>query len=46
VFLDFSEILQKKVDFDKILENFLEIYPNKKPFFIFDEVQDVENFRE
>lgn len=46
VFLDFSEILQKKVDFEKILENFLEIYPDKKPFFIFDEVQDVENFRE
>lgn len=46
VFLDFSEILKKKIDFDKILENFLEIYPDKKPFFIFDEVQDVENFRE
>ena len=46
VFLDFSEILQKKIDFDKILENFLEIYPDKKPFFIFDEVQDIENFRE
>jgi len=46
VFLDFSEILKKKIDFDKILENFLEIYPDKKPFFIFDEVQDIENFRE
>ena len=46
VFLDFSEILQKKIDFDKILENFLEIFPDKKPFFIFDEVQDIENFRE
>ncbi|MCD5382788.1 ATP-binding protein [Candidatus Gracilibacteria bacterium] len=46
VFLDFSEILQKKIDFDKILENFLEIHPTKKPFFIFDEIQNVENFRE
>lgn len=44
VFLDFSEFVDKKVDFNKIVESFYEIYPKLNPFFIFDEIQEVTNF--
>ena len=46
VFIDFAEIIQRKIDFNKILSSFYEINPDLKPFFIFDEVQDIDNFRQ
>lgn len=46
VFIDFSEILEKNINFSEILENFYSIYPNLEPFFVFDEIQEIENFRE
>lgn len=46
VFLDFTEILDKKIDFNKILESFYQLYPDLEPFFVFDEIQDIENFKE
>lgn len=46
VFIDFSEIIERKINFDKILSAFYEINPTLEPFFIFDEVQDIDNFRE
>ena len=44
VFLDFSEFVDKKIDFNKIVESFYELYPKLTPFFIFDEIQEVTNF--
>ncbi len=44
VFLDFSEFVDKKIDFNKIAENFYELYPNLTPFFMFDEIQEITNF--
>jgi predicted AAA+ superfamily ATPase len=46
VFIDFSEILENKIDFLKILEDFYSIYPDLEPFFVFDEVQEIDNFKE
>jgi len=46
VFIDFSEIIEKKINFLSILENYYEIYPNLEPFFVFDEIQEIDNFKE
>lgn len=46
VFIDFAEIIERKIDFNKILSSFYELYPNLEPFFVFDEVQDIDNFKE
>lgn len=46
VFIDFSEFIEKQVDFLKILESFYELFPDKEPFFVFDEIQEIENFRQ
>ncbi|MDD2565471.1 MAG: ATP-binding protein [Candidatus Gracilibacteria bacterium] len=46
VFIDFSLYTNEIVDSQEILLDFKEIYPNKEPFFIFDEVQDITNFKE
>lgn len=45
VFLDFVEFNKKDFDFDLLLENFYELFPNLEPIFIFDEVQEINNFR-
>jgi predicted AAA+ superfamily ATPase len=46
VFIDFSEYYKTDFDFDKLLEEYYTIFPDKEPFFIFDEVQEVNNFRQ
>jgi predicted AAA+ superfamily ATPase len=46
VFIDFSESIDKTIDFTKIVENYYEIFPHGTPFFVFDEIQEVENFKE
>lgn len=46
VYIDFSWILDKNLDLEKIEDSFFELFPDKKPFFIFDEIQELENFSE
>ncbi|MFA5917626.1 MAG: ATP-binding protein [Candidatus Gracilibacteria bacterium] len=46
VFIDFSMNTGEIIDFQKLLLNFKELYPDKEPFFIFDEIQDILNFKE
>jgi predicted AAA+ superfamily ATPase len=45
VFVDFSETLERTIDFNRILENYYELFPQGTPFFVFDEIQEVDNFR-
>lgn len=44
VYIDFSSILKKEIDIEDILESYISIFPNKKPFFIFDEIQELTDF--
>jgi len=44
VFIDFTAFLYDDFDIEKLLEDFFELYPDKKPFFIFDEIQELWNF--
>lgn len=46
VFLDFSLNSWEIIDYNKLLEEYKSIFPAKKPFFVFDEIQDIWNFRE
>jgi len=45
VFIDFTSFLYEDFDVEKLLENFFELYPKKKPFFVFDEIQELDNFK-
>lgn len=45
VFIDFTSFLYDDFDVEKLLESFFELYPNKKPFFVFDEIQELDNFK-
>ena len=44
IFIDFTSFLYDDFDIEKLLEDFFELYPDKKPFFVFDEIQELENF--
>jgi predicted AAA+ superfamily ATPase len=44
IFIDFSSFLENNFDIKKLLENYYELYPNKTPFFIFDEIQELKDF--
>jgi predicted AAA+ superfamily ATPase len=46
VFIDFSLYAGETLAPALLLQNFKELYPEKEPFFIFDEIQDIANFRE
>ncbi len=46
VFIDFVELEQTNINFDEILEAFFSIYPDLEPFFVFDEIQEIDNFKE
>lgn len=46
VFFDFSEYVWQEFDFDKLLQGFYDSYPDLEPFFIFDEIQEISNFRQ
>jgi len=45
VFIDFSLYSWEQVDPDLLLQNYKELYPNKTPFFVFDEIQEISNFK-
>jgi len=44
VFIDFTSFLDNEFDVEKLLENFYLLYPDKAPFFVFDEIQELKNF--
>lgn len=46
VYIDFSSLLKKDINLDTIEESYQSLFPDKKPFFIFDEVQELNNFPE
>jgi len=46
VFIDFSMQTWENIDFKDIISGFKELYPDKNPFFVFDEIQDIANFKE
>ena len=46
VYIDFSWILDKNIDLELVENSFFELFPDKKPFFIFDEIQELNNFPE
>lgn len=46
VFIDFSLNTWEIIDYKILLLDFKEIYPDLEPFFVFDEIQDIQNFKE
>ena len=46
VYIDFSWIINKDLDLEIIENSYFELFPDKKPFFIFDEIQELNNFPE
>lgn len=46
IYLDFSWIIDKDLDLDLVLDNYFTLFSNKKPFFLLDEVQEINNFPE
>lgn len=45
VFIDFSLYSWVELDPDILLLDYKELYPEKTPFFVFDEIQDIVNFK-
>lgn len=46
VYIDFSWILKKDIDLNSLEEDYFSLFPDRKPLFIFDEIQELENFPE
>lgn len=46
VFIDFSLNTWEVIDYKILLLDFKELYPDLEPFFVFDEIQDIQNFKE
>ncbi len=46
VFIDFSLYSGKGLSYQDLLLNFKELFPDKEPFFVFDEIQEIFNFKE
>lgn len=44
VYVDFSGLLSKNIDFSSLEEDYLSLFPDKKPFFVFDEIQELDDF--
>ena len=44
IFIDFTSFLYEDFNIEQLLEDFFQLYPNKKPFFVFDEIQELNNF--
>ncbi len=43
-YIDFSCILDKNLTIEKIKEDYFSIFPEKTPFFVFDEIQELYDF--
>ncbi len=46
VFLDFSSFIEKDINLEEVENSYFSLFPDKKPFFIFDEIQELQNFPE
>jgi len=44
VFVDFTSFLDNEFNVEKLLEDFYLLYPDKTPFFVFDEIQELKDF--
>ena len=44
VYIDFSGILNKNINLEELENNYFSLFPDKKPFFIFDEIQELNDF--
>lgn len=44
VYINFSNLLFKNFNIEKLLEEFFTLFPDKKPVFFLDEIQELENF--
>jgi len=44
IFIDFTAFLYDDFNIEKLLEDFFELHPERKPFFVFDEIQELQNF--
>ena len=45
IFIDFALYSWMELDSNLLLTNYKELFPNKTPFFVFDEIQDISNFK-
>lgn len=46
VFINFSSFVGERIDAHQLLQDYASLYPDLQPFFVFDEIQDIANFRE
>jgi predicted AAA+ superfamily ATPase len=46
VFIDFSIFSDENVNYQKLISDYKQLYPDLEPFFVFDEVQEVKNLRQ
>ncbi len=46
VFIDFAQYSNEVLDPQELLSNYFDINPTADPFLIFDEIQDIANFKE
>jgi predicted AAA+ superfamily ATPase len=44
VYINFSNLLFKNFDVEKLLEEYFSLFPDKEPVFFLDEIQELENF--
>jgi len=46
VYIDFNEIIDGNFDFQQLLTDYVTLYPDRTPFFVFDEIQEISNFQQ
>jgi len=44
VYINFSNLLFKKFNIEKLIEEYFELFPSNKPVFFFDEIQELKDF--
>ena len=44
IYINFSNLLFKNFDIEKLIEEYFSLFPDRKPFFFLDEIQELENF--
>ncbi|MDR2411827.1 MAG: hypothetical protein LBD88_04645 [Candidatus Peribacteria bacterium] len=43
-YIDFSSLLDKNILLESIKDDYISLFPDLKPIFVFDEIQELENF--
>ena len=46
VYMDFNEIIDGNFDFQQLLTDYATLYPDRTPFFVFDEIQEITHFQQ